>query len=68
MPDIRQLLLASSQAQAIKSERTAQLPQQDAEHVGSISLVRHGSTDTMCSWHTHSASLLLQPLIHAGNF
>ncbi|DBA71631.1 hypothetical protein WJX79_004770 [Trebouxia sp. C0005] len=40
MPDIRQLLLASSQAEATKSERAAQLPQQDTEHGGSTSLVR----------------------------
>jgi len=64
MPDIRQLLLASSQAQATQTEKAAQLPQQDTEHGGNSSLVRQGNTDSpsfTSSWLTYS-------LDHAGNF
>ena len=72
MPDIRQLLLASSQAQATKPEKPAQLPQQDIGHGSSSSLVRQGSTNLLCSWCTRSASILLQTMFerlnHAGNF
>ena len=72
MPDIRQLLLASSQAQATKTEKAAQLPQQDTEHGSSTSRVRQGSTKLLRSWGSGSASLLLQTLFerlnHAGNF